>query len=106
MLLAFIHYFYQFSYGAFLFLFVMQQGDSFIQYLEVSETATSFITPGNHFYHLIPTISAVKPKSCAVIHVCSILLMAVSLQKQLSILTAREVSSRKMCAPHDDVKSL
>ena len=24
----------------------MQQGDSFIQYLEVSETATSFITPG------------------------------------------------------------
>lgn len=40
----------------------MQQGDSFIQYLEVSETATSFITPGNHFYHLIPTISVVKTK--------------------------------------------
>ena len=40
----------------------MQQGDSFIQYLEVSETGTSFITPGNHFYHLIPTISAVKTK--------------------------------------------
>ena len=44
------------------YLIVMQQGDSFIQYLEVSETATSFITPGNHFYHLIPTIGAVNTK--------------------------------------------
>ena len=54
-LLALVHSFYQFSYGAFkflLFLFVMQQGDSFIQYLEVSETATSFITPGNYFCHM------------------------------------------------------